>query len=120
MSLGGDYGGGRQACGSTNCNRPSGTDDAMIALSVRTLGIASEGDTSLQSGRRAGKSAGFPGIWFIREACTSAIQHSLPLVVFSESSTTHRQVVGGFHSNGVFRLPQDNPTLVRKPNADNG
>jgi len=44
---------------STNCNCPSGTDDATIALSVRTLYIASESDTSLQSVRTAGKSEPF-------------------------------------------------------------
>ena len=42
---------------STNCNCPSGTDDAMIALGVRTLYIASESDTSLQSVGATGKSA---------------------------------------------------------------
>ena len=40
---------------STNYNGPSGTDDATIALSVRTLSIASEGDTSLPSNRSTGK-----------------------------------------------------------------
>jgi hypothetical protein len=42
---------------STNYNCPSGTDDATIALSVRTLSIASEGDTSVPSNRSTGKPA---------------------------------------------------------------
>ena len=44
---------------STNCNCPRGRDDATIALSVRTLYIASESDTSLQSVHTAGKSGPF-------------------------------------------------------------
>jgi hypothetical protein len=42
---------------STNYNCPSGKDDAAIALSVRTLYIATESDTSLPSVRSTGKSA---------------------------------------------------------------
>ena len=41
----------------TNCNCLSGTGDATIALNARTLYIASESDTSLQSARAVGKSA---------------------------------------------------------------
>ena len=65
VSLRCDYGGCRQDCLSTDDNCSSGTDDATIALSVRTLYTASESDTSLQSSRTTGKSAGLPGIWFI-------------------------------------------------------
>jgi hypothetical protein len=42
---------------STNYNCPSGTDDATIALSVRTLYIASESDTSLPGVKVTGKPA---------------------------------------------------------------
>ena len=47
----------RRVCRFTNRNCPSGTGDATIALNARTLYIASESDTSLQSDRTAGKSA---------------------------------------------------------------
>jgi hypothetical protein len=92
-NFGGDYGGCRRDCLSPNYNCPSATDDATIALSVRTLCVASEGDTSLQSSRATGKSAGLPG-YFIHFARLEhqPIPQLLPFVVFSKSSTP----IGGF------------------------
>jgi hypothetical protein len=42
---------------STNCNCPNGNGDVTIALNARTLYVASESDTSLQSVELTGKSA---------------------------------------------------------------
>src|SRR5580704_3214486 len=59
LGLGCNYGGSGQGCISRNRNCPSGSDDATIALSVRTPYIASESDTSLQSVHTAGKPGPF-------------------------------------------------------------